>query len=514
MNAKRFLFAILAAAFALAIPLASFAGSSAEKAPAVGKDNLEILWVFPYQAPYPEAGTKIQKEIEKRFNVTLKLFPFDTWTDEAKLTTTIAAGQYPDLFVRWGWQKYYDDGVIGAIDEAMVRTYWPTAAKAIDAVNGRQGWEQFSSYADGKLIWIPGVQILGDAPWATFLRQDWMDSVGMSKLPTTVDELYALGKAFRNNDPDKNGKQDTYLYGGMHDLWCWNYVWAQTNGAYGYVPNIWIKEDGKIINSYISKRFKELLKLYAKWYKEGIIDPEFGTDKYATFTAKLLDGRLGADFNMANAWGSDGLPATQLMKKDPKAKFTTLVKITGPNGDFGSWSYGPFVWATGFGAKTSDAKKIRIMQILEATDSNMDLFKYVRWGDAGTDYTINADGQAIPKDGVKQMDIGSNIFESINLDTVEKTTLVTGKKVVDATYGFIKQTKIIRNAIDNAKAEWVAQNDKAADFPSWFSIPYAFEVDAITGKIDIDKEWDAYVARWKKAAGQKVLDAVQTMKQF
>jgi len=427
----------------------------------------------------------------------------------------MAGGQAPDLFVRWGWQKYYDDGVIGPIDEAMVRKYWPTAAKAIDAVNGRQGWEQFSSYADGKLIWIPGVNILGDAPWVTFLREDWMKNVGITKIPATLDEVYALGRAFRLNDPDKNGKQDTYLYGGAHDLWCWNYIWAQTNGAFGYVPNQWIVENGKITNSYVSQRFKDMLKLYAKWYKDQVIDPEFGTDNYATFTAKVLDGRLGADFNMANTWGNPALPSTQLMKKDPNAKFTTMIKVTGPNGDYGSWSYGPFVWATGFGAKTTDAKKIRIMQILEATDSDMELYKFTHFGEAGVDYTINADGMAVPKEGLKQMDIGSNIFNSINNETVAKNILLSGKTVVDATYGFIKATKILRNAIDNSKAEWISSTqDKSADFASWFSIPYAFEVNAITGKIDIDKEWDAYVAAWKKAAGPMVLEAVQTMKQF
>jgi len=513
MIGKRSIVAILAIAFALAIPLASFATPGAETTP-VSKDHLDITWVYPYQTPYPEAGTKIQKYIEQKFNVTLHLFPFDTWTDEQKLTTYIAAGNYPDLFVRWGWQSYYDNGVIGTVDEKMVRQYWPSAAKAIDGVNGRQGWETFKSYADGKQIWIPGVSLLGDAPWVTFLRQDWMDKVGMSKLPTTVDELYALGKAFNTKDPDGNGRQDTYLYGGMHDLWCWNYVWAQTNGAYGYVPNQWIKENGKIVNTYVSDRYKAVLKVYAKWYKEGIIDPEFGTDKYATFTAKLLDGRLGADFNMYNSITDPNLPSNQLMKKDPNAKFVPLIKLTGPSGDYGSWSYGPLVWATAFGAKTSDAKKIRILQILEATDSDMTLYKYVHWGDLNTDYTINADGQAVVNPNVKQMDIGSNIFASIDNQTVDKNILLSGKKAVDATYGAIKATKILRNQIDNAKAEWIAQNDKSADFASWFSIPYAFEVNAITGKIDIDKEWASYVASWKKAAGQKVLDAVQTMPLF
>ena len=40
-----------------------------------------------------------------------------------------------------------------------------------------------------------------------WIRQDWLDKLGLA-VPTTVDELHDVLLAFKNNDPNGNGKAD------------------------------------------------------------------------------------------------------------------------------------------------------------------------------------------------------------------------------------------------------------------------------------------------------------------
>ncbi|MFD0717029.1 hypothetical protein [Paenibacillus sp. GCM10027626] len=44
------------------------------------------------------------------------------------------------------------------------------------------------------------------------IRKDWLDNVGIDKLPETLDEYHEVLRRFTFNDPDQNGKND--MYGG------------------------------------------------------------------------------------------------------------------------------------------------------------------------------------------------------------------------------------------------------------------------------------------------------------
>ncbi len=475
-------------------------------------EKLELVWVMPADYSAYKEGSFVETEIETRFNVDLKVMPINTW-EEDKLSVTIAGGLLPDVFARWAHQKYFEDGIIREIPEEMVREYWPTGAANMDK-EGDRAWTMGKSYRTGGLIWVFGLNKIGDAPWITLLRKDWMDKVGITKVPETLDEFYLLAKAFREQDPDGNNVKDTYVYGGGRDHWAWNYFWAQTNGAFGWVPNQWIEEDGKIVNSYVSNRYKEMLKTYRQWFSEDLIDPEAFTDQYAIMNAKIVDGKLGATFNMASDYTASWDTSVLTTEKNPEATWAVMAKLTGPTGLSGTWSYGQLSWAFGFGAETSDEKMIRAMQIIEAMESDFDLWKIVRFGEEGVDYTVNEDGVAVAKEGVVAVDRGIGLFVPMSLDTDAKQIMYRGKTVVDQANALMQQVNILKNIINSEFAEFTAQNDPTADFAAWFTLPAEFYVNAVTKPgFDIDAEWDAYVASWKAAAG-KVVDDVQSYPTF
>ena len=41
------------------------------------------------------------------------------------------------------------------------------------------------------------------------IRKDWLENLGLEE-PKTIDEFYNVLKAFTKDDPDGNGKDDTY----------------------------------------------------------------------------------------------------------------------------------------------------------------------------------------------------------------------------------------------------------------------------------------------------------------
>ena len=57
-----------------------------------------------------------------------------------------------------------------------------------------------------------------------WIRQDWLDNLKL-EVPTTIDELEEVMRAFTEDDPDGNGQDDTYGLGGdgydFRSFWPW-----------------------------------------------------------------------------------------------------------------------------------------------------------------------------------------------------------------------------------------------------------------------------------------------------
>ena len=66
---------------------------------------------------------------------------------------------------------------------------------------------------DGHIYYLPGSisgpenSALPSTGW--FIRRDWLDKLDLEE-PTTIDELVAVWRAFRNNDPNGNGKNSFF----------------------------------------------------------------------------------------------------------------------------------------------------------------------------------------------------------------------------------------------------------------------------------------------------------------
>lgn len=164
-----------------------------------------------------------------------------------------------------------------------------------------------SATFDGKLLGIPKVTGSLMSANVLWVRTDWLDKLGL-KLPETVDDFYKICDAFVNDDPDGDGKADTYALGLNKDLFDNGYAVSEGFfNMYGAYPNIWIEKDGKLAYGSIQPECKDALENLQKLYTEGYIDPEFGVKDASKVNEDACAGKFGMMFgtfwNMA--WLND-----------------------------------------------------------------------------------------------------------------------------------------------------------------------------------------------------------------
>jgi putative aldouronate transport system substrate-binding protein len=85
----------------------------------------------------------------------------------------------------------------------------------------------------------------------------------------------------------------------------------------------YINREGKVEFGPANSGYRDYLALLNRWYKDGLIDPDFGTRAYEDYNANILNGLHGA-FGLAyGEMGQIKLSGTQL---DPKFKLKPLIQ--------------------------------------------------------------------------------------------------------------------------------------------------------------------------------------------
>lgn len=132
----------------------------------------------------------------KKTGVKVELFMTNT-DFETKLNAAAAAHKLPDVVIDDGAQlgTFKKQGIITEVDKSKI-----TGAGQVSAT----AWK---SVADDKGATY-GVPFSAQAN-VLLIRSDWLQKVHMQP-PTTWDQLEAVAKAFTTQDPDGNGKNDTF----------------------------------------------------------------------------------------------------------------------------------------------------------------------------------------------------------------------------------------------------------------------------------------------------------------
>ncbi|NQX64236.1 extracellular solute-binding protein [Paenibacillus qinlingensis] len=294
----------------------------------------------------------LYKQLEKMTGTKVEFYhpPAGETQTQDQFNMMMAAGKLPDV-ISTNWlsnspDKAIKDGKILRLNE-IIDQYAPNLSKLL---HDKPYLKKEITTDEGNIYAFP--YIADDPPIFAYhglmLRKDWLDVLHL-QLPSTIDEWEKVLTAFRDGDPNKNGKKDEIpFYYRKTDMEN-SYPFI---GAFGITPGFF--QDGGVVKyGPAEPQFKDFLTLMNKWYKAGLIDRDYLTSDNKIRDGKMLDNQLGS---MAGWVGSNLGTYMQIMKdKEPQFK---LVGVSFPTLKVGGKALSKDVpLITGHGAAISTAAK-------------------------------------------------------------------------------------------------------------------------------------------------------------
>ncbi|MBE1489559.1 extracellular solute-binding protein [Plantactinospora soyae] len=295
---------LLAAALGLTTALTVTACGGDEKQASL--DTITVMTKLFGTAPDP--GGELQQAVQKLIGKKLDI----TWVPNAdyndKLNVTLASNSIPDLVVT-------NEKSPSFIRAADAGAFWDLTGKLDSYPNLKPANAQTARnvMVNGKTYGIYRTRPLLRS--AVVYRKDWLAKVGLPE-PQTVDDLYRIAKAFTEQDPDGNGKKDTY--GLVIPKWPGNYASSSpydTMETWFGAPNGWGQRGGKLVPGFDTEEFYQANRFMKKWVDEGLVNPDFATLDAGSWNDPFVQGKGGMIIDV-NVRGTD--LAGRFRQKDPK----------------------------------------------------------------------------------------------------------------------------------------------------------------------------------------------------
>ena len=237
----------------------------------------------------------LTKWVEETCNVELTFIEYAGGTDVAtQISTTIAARQeLPDILFGVGlgdevYRGYGHDGYFLDLTpyfdqkDGAAKTFWTRLEENFTEAEIDDVIRKITDPDTGKIYGVPTMDttMIDVMDYQMWINQTWLDKLEL-QMPTNTDELYKVLVAFRDKDPNGNGKKDEIpLYGGQEaglgaDVinWLVN-MFLYFNDA----KNFSIDEDGQVYAPFITNEYREALKFINKLIDEGLmLDSVFNT---------------------------------------------------------------------------------------------------------------------------------------------------------------------------------------------------------------------------------------------
>ncbi|MBB3126845.1 putative aldouronate transport system substrate-binding protein [Paenibacillus rhizosphaerae] len=276
--------------------------------------------IAPVNGPFKDMP--VFQDYEKKSNVHVDFTEAPTDGFQEKKNLLFASNELPDAFYRSGISplEATQYGAVGQLIplEDLLDKYAPNLKSLME-----QYPEIRSAITtpEGHIYAIPGIVTLAaartDKKW---INEAWLKKMGL-KEPETTDELYDVLVAFRDKDPNGNGKKDEIPMTARAGL----AVVTMMSGSFGLDQQLGynINLENDKVNIWMgSEKNKEMLMYLNKLYKEKLLDPELFSQKEAQYLAKQGSGNAGFFFDQTN---NNFLPIAD--------QYVGIAPPAGPNGD-------------------------------------------------------------------------------------------------------------------------------------------------------------------------------------
>ena len=369
--------ALVILTFAVMISIMAGCERSTETNVDDGSPKIDELVIYGPNRVLPD-DNPTKKWMEEQLGVKLKFITVsDSNEYKTKLNLMITSNDVPDIFTDVDPKEYYSHVSQGIfIDiEPYLRKYAPNVFKyrTEENIDALRWWEDGKLYAISNTV-NPGFDML-------LLRKDWLDKLSLS-VPETLDEFTNVIKAFTENDPDGNGKNDTYGFGCYGSYANFNPIFA----AFDANPSQWILKDGKIVCGSVQPELKDAIKYIRSIYKAGYVDKEYLTIDGTKRTEKAGSGKWGV-------WQDQLWYANETYKPYHSDENTEIICIAPPKGPKGQGylSFSSPVANAYTGISTSCKDPVTAAKFINFL-GDMKNFERIRSGEEGVHFRRLEDG--------------------------------------------------------------------------------------------------------------------------
>jgi putative aldouronate transport system substrate-binding protein len=302
------------------------------------KDKITLRVLAPRMPEIMDYSTnEFTKWYEEKTNIHIQwdIIPSDSMREKVHLI--LASGEYPDIFFGVGIKDLLEEqygveqGVFLPLDD-LIETSSVEFKKVLrkhETLPGR------ITATDGKIYSLPSWNDCFHCSYSQklWINQNWLKKLNL-QMPATTEQFYEVLKAFKEQDPNGNGKQDEIALAGAMDGWhsqIDSFIMnAFTLDSGMYEPLRMIVENGKVKTIVDSPEYREGLRYLNRLYKEGLLyAPSFTQklDQLKALAASPDDEIIGAFTVGASVNVIDGSTYPERYRH-----FTTLAPLQGPSG--------------------------------------------------------------------------------------------------------------------------------------------------------------------------------------
>jgi putative aldouronate transport system substrate-binding protein len=352
------------------------------------------------------------------------------------------------------------------------------------------------------MYFIPAIDESSALECNIFVNGEWMDELGITKMPVTTDEYYAMLKTFK----EKKGADAVPLVGGP-----WYDIKANLFRSFKTI-NGWVmfkQEEGYVYAPYqLADNTKLALAYMNKLYSEGLMDKQY-LDRDTESQLALIANNQAGSFNSwadgASLWCKGGTN---------KRDFRIIPPLQGSNGERWTGTKGAIGGSYFISSKCSDevAQRILMASNYVFSPEGKTLFDF---GVEGDTYTL-AGGKPVFADKVLKHELGAlNGRRTLGMGLVNYPMVVTWQgwsavlweqtvAVVDASlpYNMPQQPNLTGTE---------AEETELANIMTDIDKYVATSIDQfIIGQLNIEKDWPKFQAQLESMNIKRAIEIQNT----
>ena len=460
----------------------------------------------------------IKKGMLEDHNVEVEFVKVPRWTEVEEINNLLAAQKAPDICVTYSYptiQTYADMGGVMDLSE-ILEEYKDLCPNLWDWLGENNiYWDRDP---DTGTVWAIEAKLATSNRILTFVRQDWLDALGL-EAPTTTEEFEAMLYAFdeRASELPVDDASKVIPYSVSYDV-----GWRAGNLIESFIdPNISDREF--YINGFDDRKVtqngtKEAIRLLNKWYNDGLLWDNFALYGSGDTTEddNMKAGYVGAfthnwDYPFRN--GVDSINANLQRNVGPDAKYVAVDCFTSSDGSHTKFVPGP-VDRKVFFPLTNDEPLACLLYLDWISDPAH--IEYLQIGEEGVTHNVLESGaiQTVAATGDAIMNSGMNIDYTITCNGLkladpEKTQLSKAYNYAEIDPEIVAQADTYAQTdlhfIKNVNVGAIEAEAGIGDTLS-SKRDQIFDQAVVAPVDQFDAVWDEFMEDYLSSGGQDIID--------